>query len=84
MFSGNNIWTNPVLKKYLNHYYNLLQNSTLAYYLRCKTIPANFDFSKETKELWDIHSKLKQKFEENDITIPPKDFENCEGNSFWI
>ncbi len=82
MFSGNHIWTNPVLKKNLNHYYNLLQNSTFAYYLICKTIPANFDFSKDTKELWDIHSKLKQKFEENDINIPPKTFENCKGNSF--
>jgi len=76
------MFSNQILKKRLNHYYLLLQNSTLAYYLRCKTIPATFNHNQDENELWDIHSRLKQKFEENKIPIPPANFENCEGNSF--
>ena len=76
------MFSNNKLKKYLNHYYKLLQNSILAYYIRCKAIFANFNHNQETHELWTIHSRIKQKFEENDITIPPKDFEKYEGNSF--
>jgi len=76
------MFSNNKLKKHLNHYYQLLQNSTLAYYLRCKTIPANFNHNLDTSELWDIHAKLKQKFEESNIFIPSKKFEKCKGNSF--
>ncbi|MHA1719844.1 MAG: hypothetical protein ACTSWX_00235, partial [Promethearchaeota archaeon] len=82
MFGVNDIWANHTMKKYLNHYYHLLQNSTLAYYLRCKSIQANFNYNQDTKELWDMHSKLKQKFEQNKIIIPPKIYEKSEGNSF--
>ncbi|QEE14620.1 radical SAM protein [Promethearchaeum syntrophicum] len=76
------MFSNQILKNRLNHYYQLLHNSTLAYYLRCKAIPAAFNHSQDVNELWDIHSRLKQKFEENKMLIPPTIFEKCEGNSF--
>ncbi len=66
-----NIWQNEQLKKRMYHYYRLLKHNGQenAYYLICKSIPAEFDASDSLNDLWEVHNKQKSYFETNSESL---------------
>ncbi len=50
-------------KSLLPHYNSILSGKDTAYYLMCKNLPAYFDRTATTDELWDIHDDIAKKFQ---------------------
>ena len=56
------VWNNERLQIYLSHYYQLLRHQTTAFYLRCKSIPVDFNTLAPIDRLWSLHDQTQQQF----------------------
>ncbi|MCF2139266.1 MAG: radical SAM protein [Candidatus Lokiarchaeota archaeon] len=54
------------LESYLSHYFSLIEQRTVSYYLRCKSLPVEFDPTEDLTKLFEIHEKMKGKIKELD------------------
>jgi putative pyruvate formate lyase activating enzyme len=60
----NRVWENERVKEYLLHYFNLISQKDIAYYLLCKKIAVDFDPKDSLENLFKLHKKNKKDFQQ--------------------
>jgi putative pyruvate formate lyase activating enzyme len=60
------VWSDPIVKERLSHYYSVMKNEKPARFLAAKLLPLDIDPyspSVSVEELWRLHDKMSVEFE---------------------